>query len=209
MDVGVAGRIFAAVIAVAAWSGLIVQFCLSYSESGSVVLSWWVMLAYFTIITNLLVAAVFSCVAIGCVGLAHVLGADWIVAGTMLSIVLVGMVYVLLLRGTLEFSGGSVVVDKLLHYATPLLVPIFWIFFTHKGGLTWRDPLLWTIFPLAYFVYGMVRGVATGEFAYPFLNIAVLGWRRTALNAFLIAVAFMVCGFGIVWVDRWVGGRVG
>jgi hypothetical protein len=209
MDVGMGGRIFAAVIAVAAWSGLIMQFFLSYSDCGSLVLSSWIMLAYFTVITNLLVAVVFSCVAIGCGGIAHVLGADWIVAGTMLSIVLVGAVYVLLLRGTLEFSGGSVVVDKLLHYATPLLVPIFWIFFVHKGGLTWTDPLLWVIYPLAYTVYGLVRGLVTREFAYPFLDIVVLGWRRAALNAFLIAVGFMVCGFGIVWVDRWIGGRVG
>jgi hypothetical protein len=205
MDVGVAGRIFAGVIAVAAWWGLIVQFRLSYSDRGSAWLASWFMVAYFTIITNVLVAVVFSCLAIGCGGLR----ADWIVAGTMLSIVLVGAVYFLLLRGTLVLSGGSELVDKLLHYATPLLVPVFWILFAHKGGLTWRDPLVWGIYPLAYLVYGLARGLATGQFAYPFLDIGALGWARTTLNALLIAVAFLVCGFGLVWVDQWVGRRVG
>jgi hypothetical protein len=209
MSVGIGGQIFAAVIALVAWTGLIVQFCLTYSENGSVLLSSWILLAFFTITTNVLVAVVFTCVAIGRGGLAQVLTADWIVAGTMLSIALVGVVYMLLLRGTLELSGGSVVVDKLLHYVTPLLVPIFWIFFAHKGGLTWRDPLLWATYPLAYLAYGMWRGLATGQFAYPFLDIVALGWGRTALNALLIAVAFMVCGFGIVWIDRWFGGRAG
>jgi hypothetical protein len=53
----------------------------------------------------------------------------------------------------------------------------------------------------------MVRGLATGKYAYPFLNIFALGWQRTALNAFFIAVAFMVSGFAIVWIDNRVGFR--
>lgn len=203
MSVGVAGRTFAACIAAAAWVGLAVQFADTYHAVHSALLSLWIVLAFFTILTNILVAVVFSCIAIDRSGLR----ADWIVAGTMLSIVLVGVVYALLLRGTLEMSGGSKLVDTLLHDVTPVCVPLYWIFFARKGGLAWRDPLRWAMYPLVYLVYGIGRGLATGKYAYPFLNVLTLGWWRTALNALCIAIAFMVCGYAMVWIDNRMGTR--
>ena len=202
MSVGIAGRIFAACIATVAWIGLIVQFAELY-RIHSAVMSLWMMFAFFTITTNVLVAIVFSCIVLD----RGMLRADWIVAGTTLSILLVGVVNALLLWGLLELSGGSALVDRLLHVVTPACAPLFWIFFARKGGLAWRDPLLWAIYPLAYLVYAIARGVTTGKYAYPFLNVLTLGWSRTALNAFYIAVAFMVCGYAMVWIDRRIGSR--
>lgn len=202
MSVGVAGRIFAACIATAAWVGLIVQYA-DLHRANSAVTSLWIMFGFFTILTNVIVGVVFSSIAIG----RGVLRSEWIVGGTMLSILLVGVVNALLLWGQLELSGGSALVDKLLHVVTPACALLFWIFFARKGGLVWRDPLLWAIYPLAYLVYGIGRGLATGKYAYPFLNVLMLGWSRTALNAFYIAVAFMVCGYAMVWIDRRIGLR--
>ena len=203
MSVGIAGRIFAACIAAAAWIGLIVQFA-DLHRANSAVLSLWMMFAFFTITTNVLVAVIFSSIAID----RGMLRADWVIAGTMLSILLVGVVNALLLWGQLELSGGSALVDKLLHVVTPVSALLFWIFFARKGGLTWRDPLLWAIYPLVYLVYGIARGVTTGKYAYPFLNVLTLGWSRTALHALYIAIAFMVCGYAMVWIDNRMGSRV-
>jgi hypothetical protein len=88
MNVGIAGRAFAACIAANAWIGLVVQFVTTYSATSSAILSLWIIFAYFTIITNLLVALVFTFVAIN----GSVLRYDGMVAGTMLSIVMVGVV---------------------------------------------------------------------------------------------------------------------
>ena len=202
MSVGTAGRIFAACIAAAAWIGLIVQFA-DLHRANSAVTSLWIMFGFFTILTNVIVGAVFSSIAIDRGGLRS----DSIVGGTMLSILLVGVVNALLLWGQLELSGGSALVDKLLHVVTPACALLFWIFFARKGRLAWRDPLLWAIYPLAYLVYGIARGATTGKYAYPFLNVLTLGWLRTALNALFIAVAFMLCGYAIVWIDRRIGSR--
>lgn len=204
MSYGTAARASAAAIAAAAWIGLIVQFFSTYSTAGSVFLTLWIVLAYFTILTNILVAVVFTCIAVDCGG---GLQSDWIVAGTMLSILLVGIVYALLLRGTMELSGGSAIANELLHVVTPVLVPLFWILCTRKGSLTRKHPLLWAIYPLAYLAYDMARGLTTGKYAYPFLNLSALGWQRTALNAFLIAVAFMISGYAVVWMDNRIGSR--
>jgi hypothetical protein len=189
-------RGFAACIAVAAWFGLGVQFAVTYSATGNALTALGTIFGYFTITTNLLVAVVFTCAAIRRESVR-----SWVIAGTALSILLVGVTYVLLLHGTIELSGGSQLANQLTHFVTPALGPLFWIFFVPKGTLHWKHPLLWAIYPLAYLLYEMAHGAATGRYAYPFLNVMVLGWERTAVNALLIALGFMACGWAIVWID--------
>jgi hypothetical protein len=197
-------RVFAAVIAALAWFGLVVQFGVLFAESGSVMASLGAMLVYFTITTNLIVAMLFSGMALGLRGFDR----PMVVAGTMLAIVLVGVVYHLLLRGLKELSGGSAVVDVLLHQATPVVVPVFWMIFVRKGALRLVDPLLWAIYPLGYLVYALVWGGMHGRYPYPFLNVGQIGWGRVWLNAALIAAGFMVVGWGVVVLDRRLG-RIG
>lgn len=196
-------RLFAAGVAVITWAALILQGALTFTQSSSLLEALWILAAYFTILTNLIVAVVFTAVASNRTALRE----SWIIAGTMLAILLVGIIYGLLLHGTMELSGGSVLANALLHMVTPIIVPLFWICFVPKGSLTWRHPLLWAIYPLAYLVYALVRGAATTRYAYPFINVVDLGWPRTALNATLIAVAFMLSGFAVVWTDHSLGIR--
>jgi hypothetical protein len=203
MTDGIAGRTAAAGVAAVAWIGLAVQCLALYNQNSSVLLTLWIVLGFFTITTNVFVAAVFSGIAAD----RTALRSDGMAGGAMLSIVLVGVIYALLLHGLTELSGGSAVANVLLHMVTPVIVPLFWIFFARKGGLTWRHPLLWAIYPLVYLAYALARGAATGKYAYPFLNVNKLGWVQTALNAAVIAVGFMLCGFAVVWVDRRIGSR--
>jgi hypothetical protein len=199
MNLSPASRIFAAAIAAAAWVGLVAQFQVTYSKTASVPLTLSILLAFFTIITNLLVAIIFTLIAFRR-SLSQRF--DGIVAGTMLSIAMVGIVNAIFLWRALELSGGSALVDKLLHIATPTLVPLFWIFCVRKGGLKFRHPIFWAIYPFLYLAYGMVRGSLTGQYAYPFLDAAKLGWQRTALTAFIIAIVFMACGYAVVLIDH-------
>ena len=92
--------------------------------------------------------------------------------------------------------------DILLHRVTPLLVPLYWYFFLPRGLLRWIDPCLWSIYPLAYLVYALLSGHATGQYPYPFLNVGQLGATRVAWNAGIIAVAYLCAGFGLVYMDR-------
>lgn len=198
MRTGSAGRIAAAGIAAVAWIGLIVQCLVVYREGETVLLTLWIVLGFFTITTNVLVAFVFSGIAAG----SAAAGREGVVGGTMLSILLVGVIYALLLHGSAELSGGSAVANVLLHMVTPVLVPAFWICFGRKGGLTWRHPLLWAIYPLVYLVYALARGAATGSYAYPFLNVLRIGWEQTGLNAAGIAIGFLLSGFAVLGIDR-------
>ncbi|MBT9470806.1 MAG: Pr6Pr family membrane protein [Phenylobacterium sp.] len=196
-------RVLAGVIALVALIGLAVQFRASLGRLGSVAETVWVELHFFTIIANLLVAVVFGGIAAARPGFAT----QSLLGGVTLASLLVGVVYGLLLDGLLELSGGDKLADLLLHKVTPVLVPLWWLGFAPKGRLTRRDPWVWAILPLAYFAYALIRGGAEGLYAYPFLDLAKLGWLRTGANAVLMGAAFMATGFVVVGLDAWMGGR--
>ena len=107
-------RIAAAIVALVALAGLVVQFAATLDQTGSVAGTLWTLLRYFTVLTNLLVALAFGWVAIG--GQPH----PRRLAGVMLAILLVGIIYGLLLRGLLTLSGGALLADTLLHKVTPV-----------------------------------------------------------------------------------------
>lgn len=196
-DLSASARMCAAAIALLALAGLAIQFRASFASEQSVALTAWVMLRYFTVIANLLVVLVFGAIAFGKGDhMASALG------GVTLAMVLVGVVYAVLLRGLLELSGGAQVADFLLHTVTTALVPLFWLAFAPKGQLHVRDPLLWSLLPLAYFVYVLVRGSFDGNYAYPFMNVVKLGWPQAMRNAAIIAVVFVMTGYAMLWLDR-------
>jgi hypothetical protein len=193
-------RAGAAVVALVACWGLAVQAVATFDIAGSVAASVWVLFGYFTIITNVLVALLFTAI-----------GAGWrapprLVAGLALCIALVGVVYALLLHG-LELAGSSPLANVLLHMATPALVPLFWLAYVRKGTLAWRDPLFWGIYPLAYFVYALARGAVSGRYAYPFMNVGALGGMRVGMNVVAIGAGFLLAGWAMVALDRWLGRR--
>jgi hypothetical protein len=194
-------RLVAAVIALLAWAGLAVQFSALFAVNGSVAESLGTMFVYFTITTNLLVAVLFTDFAMGIRGF----GSSSAVAGTALSILLVGVVYHLLLRGLRELSGGSAIANMLLHQVTPVAVPVFWLVFSAKGSLRRFDPLVWAVYPLGYLVYALVWGSRTGAYPYPFLDVGKFGWERVGMNAAVIAAAFLAAAWGVVLLDHRLG----
>jgi hypothetical protein len=191
-------RILAAIVALIAWIGLAVQFRASYAVFHTVPSTLWAMVLYFTVIVNLLVAVVFTAMALGRSRLAS----PFRLGGVTIAILLVGIVYNTLLRGLVELSGGAALADLINHSVTPVTVTLFWIFVADKGHLGSRAPLHWAMLPLVYFAYALVRASFEGKYPYPFIDVAQLGWGRTLLNAAAIALVFVVMGSAMVWLDR-------
>ena len=188
----------AACVALVALAGLSLNFLALFESAPTAVSAVWTLLRYFTITTNLMVAVLFIAIAVA--GRAS-LAPKWM-GCAVLSIVLVGVVYAVLLSGLYQFMGGMYVADVLLHRVTPILVPLFWLALVPKGNFRWHDPLIWALYPLGYFAYAMIRGEADGQYAYPFINVAELGWGQTAFNAVAIAVGYFLVGSAFIWLDR-------
>lgn len=191
-------RSAAAVIALCAALGVAAGFWAVLGRTGAVPRAAWIMVAYFTNLTGLLVAVVFSGIALGRTAFAG----SWLVAGTALATLLVGLVQRLLLHGLRILQGGDLVGDVLLHQVVPVLVPLFWLVVVPKGRLRWRDPPLWACYPLAYLACTLVRGAFEARYPYPFLDVGRIGWGPVLAYAAGIAAAFLVVGWGIVALDR-------
>lgn len=192
-------RIFAGLIALIAWAGLGTQFYATFSGSGSVPETIWILLRFFTIITNLLVAIAMTAIA------ADRRVSPFLQAGLALAIGLVGVVYMTLLHGLVQLEGAALFADTLLHYVVPIGSVLYWLVISPKFGLRWTHPLLWSLYPLAYFAYAIVRGSIDGRYPYPFMDVTKLGGAQTALNALGLAAAFVIAGLGMVTISRLVG----
>ena len=187
----------AALVAIICWAGLAIQFSATFANQHHVVPVLWVLLRFFTVITNLSVAVVMTWVATGGRVSALLMG------GLTIAILLVGVVYMTLLRGLLELSGGALLADTLLHKVSPIAMALWWLFFAPRKALKWDAPVLWAAYPLAYFAYVLVRGHYDHRYPYPFMDVGKLGWTQTLINAGGIAMAFILAGFVLVWIDSW------
>ncbi|GJE70879.1 Pr6Pr family membrane protein [Methylorubrum podarium] len=191
-------RLAAALIALCAALGVAAGFTAVFGRTGSVPLTAWIMVAYFTNLTGLLVLAVFGGIALRLPALAQ----PRLVATAVLATLLVGLVQRLLLYGLKTLRGGDLVGDILLHQALPVLVPLFWLVFAPKGRLGFRDLALFASYPLTYLGYTLVRGAYDARYPYPFLDVGKIGWGPVAAYAGAIAAAFLGVGWVLVLLDR-------
>jgi hypothetical protein len=193
-----APRAFAALIALLACAGLILQFDATLTQSVSVPRALWSMLGFFTTITNVIAAIFFTHVATHGSCCAH----PRKLTGLTLSTLLVGIVYRFVLQGSDVLVGPEVQANILLHQTVPIMTALYWLGCVRKGYVGRHDPLLWAIYPAAYLVFALMRATAGDAYAYPFIDPAGQGWSGVAINVITIAAGFLAAGYGMLWLDR-------
>ena len=203
MRLCVPARLFAAVICMAAVTGIGLEFSNLLAQGHTAPKAIWILVRFFTILTNGLLAIVFANIAIRGI---RVLPPQ-VLAGSVSAIVLVGVVFALLLQDARPIAGAAAAADFLMHKATPVLALVFWFFYAPKGRLAWRDPLNWSLYPLAYLIYALIRGHVEGIYPYPFIDVAANGWPQVIVTAAVIAVGFIGAGQLMVLLDRWLARR--
>ncbi|MCP5340232.1 MAG: Pr6Pr family membrane protein [Sinobacteraceae bacterium] len=192
---------------IAAWSGLSLQLYLSLgiaSANGKTLADGvWAYLAYFTVLTNLLVALVLTLPRLfPDFAASRFLASPGVQAAAAAAILLVAFGYHLLLRELWNPQGLQWLADVLLHYVTPALFVLHWIIAAPKRQLALRHIPAWALYPLGYFLYALLRGQLTGLYPYPFLDVAALGLGHTLLNALGLVVGYAVIALGLLAVAR-------
>jgi hypothetical protein len=190
-------RQFAFAVALVAWFALVVQLVVSIRMGLVRGDGWpyglWMYVAFFTVTTNLLVAIASLLVAVAPDSRhGRRLGNPDSLTGIAASIVLVGITYNAILAGMWKPQGWQLVADLALHDVVPILFVIFWWIVVPRGSIRFRHAALWALYPVAYFAYAMLRGVATNFYPYPFINVRELGFFWVTVNALGVLVAFFI-----------------
>lgn len=194
--------------AIVGWSALALQLYLlitSNMEKGLPgIVGVMKFFDYFTILSNLLVATVFT--TVGAQRYADGFFAHpKVKTGVGVYIFITGIVYFFILRHTWSPTGLWWLADVMLHYVMPGLYLIEWLCFTPKGYLRWRDALRWLLFPLGFAAWALFWGAVFGFYPYPFIDVTRLGYPQVLMNSTFMAIGFLVVGLLLVAIDRWLG----
>ncbi len=207
-----AARLVAGLLAVLVWGALALQLWIVLRNAatagkplGPALVSFF---SFFTVLSNLLAALAFTAMALPrpprlLRPLAEPPGAT----AVTVYMTVVGITYSLLLRQLWAPTGWQKAADVLLHDVAPVASVAFWLAGVPKGRLAPRDAIGWLIYPALYAGYAFVRGAVTGEYPYPFIDVAALGAGRAFLNALLLTAAFLVLSLVYIGVDRALGRR--
>lgn len=170
------------------------------------------MLAFFTILSNLLVGATSLALAVRQAPPAQLLRVLYLDA--VLGIAVTGIVYNLVLAQLYDLSGAAWFANLLLHVVVPVMAVLGWLLFGPRGLVDTPTVLLATIYPILWLAVTLVRGgtvdwsPAPPWYPYPFVDVGELGYPRVGLNCVVIAVLFLGLAFGAKALDRLLQRRV-
>lgn len=195
------------IIAIITWFALILQLSLTVKTTGvtgfSTVKTVINYFSYFTILSNILVAVSLTAILLSPLSRPGSFFSKVTVCSAIaVYIFIVGLVYNLVLRGIWEPKGWQLMADNLLHVAVPLLYVIYWMIYTPKKVLAWKDMLPWLLFPGLYLVYSLVRGTVADWYPYPFIHAGDLGYGKVVMNSVFVLIAILVAGTATIAFNR-------
>jgi hypothetical protein len=86
------------------------------------------------------------------------------------------------------------------HNLAPVALLVDWLLFPPGKKLSGSTPLLWLLFPIAYFTFTVIRGPGADFYPYPFMNPDEMGgFGGVVLYAAGILLLFWVTGLFIRW----------
>ncbi len=160
--------------------------------------------SFFTIQSNLIGAAVFLIGASSLAPNPPTRTWDLVRGGAVIYLALTFFVYGILLSG-LEGALQTRLpwVNAVLHQIFPVVVVADLLIRPLAHRLSFRQSLIWTIYPLAYLAYSLIRGPIANWYPYPFLNPDESGgYLGVAAYCVVILIGFLAFSALIVWISN-------
>lgn len=168
----------------------------------------WHNLTYYTLLSNILVAVFMGYLlwkmAKKDVIMLESVAVTRLKAGVTMAITLTFLVYMILLAPIASPEDFYSVKNFTLHYIAPIMMLVDWLIFDRRGIYQKKDPFLWTIVPLIYMVFALVKGVifkvpipnqSESPFPYFFLNVNKIGWNGFLIYAVGIFIIYVILGY--------------
>lgn len=157
-------------------------------------------LFYFTTDSNILVAVVFSVLAV--TGTQRGPRFQTVFFSALLMILITGVVYGVVLRGGVERQGIDVIANLFVHYLTPLAAVVGWAIAGPFGWIRLRLIPAVLVLPVLWLIATLIRGAIIDEYPYDFLNVVEYGYGSVLVNVLAVVVlAALLCGVFLA-IDR-------
>ena len=157
--------------------------------------------SFFTIQSNIIgvvaivTAALAGAGARGSVWLSQLRGAATLYMG------ITGMIFSLLLSGA-DVQTPIPWVNSVLHYVFPLFIVIDWPVDRSVRQLSFRQGLIFLVYPVAYGAYALIRGPIVDWYPYPFLDPRVHGYLYVAVMMIFVALVGLALAWLLCWTSR-------
>lgn len=116
---------------------------------------------------------------------------------------LTGVIYNTLLTDV-DVQTSNAWVNDTLHKVLPIVMLFDFVVVPLAHRVTVRQALVWTVYPLAYLAYSLIRGPIVDWYPYPFLDPRKDGgYPRVALYCVVIVVGFLAVTWVMVKVNEW------
>lgn len=108
-------------------------------------------------------------------------------------------------------QGLSSFENYIVHLIVPLITIFDWILFDAKGQYRKSNPFTWLIIPLIYYIFSIIVAqtgytfMGDSHYPYFFIDSDSLGWGKVAINVFLISIVFLVIGYLVYFLDKFLG----
>lgn len=119
-------------------------------------------------------------------------------------VVLLLIVFVICMVFLKDFSigGGFKGGFALLHIVNPLLMLIFYLFFSNQTKVKFGLIFTALAMPIAYLTFALIFGAATGNYIYPTLNYTEYGAGSTIIFICGTVVGLTVIGIAMYFVNK-------
>jgi hypothetical protein len=191
-------RLALIIVAALAWWAFWLHLDMNAVSEHGWLAGFWHQLDYFTETTDILVAFVFSWLALTARGKVT----SQALAVVTLSVIIVVLVYWPVLYPKFPPKPGTEGANVLIHAIVPACVVAYYLLFARKRSTSHADPLRWMAYPLAYTGFIMVRGVLTSKYPYFFFNPAKVGWGMVVVDIIVIGLIYFGAGHFLVTLDK-------
>lgn len=164
-------------------------------------------LSYFTNLSNIIVAIVFTMLARNPDrggGVWHAVRMDSLV---MISIT--GLIYAIVLAPDAQVEGLDIIVNALKHYIVPVTTVALWLIVGPRRQVTFASVFTAIVIPITWAAFTLIRGHFIEKYPYDFLNVVAYGLPAVLTNIAGVASLGIVLGLVFWMIDRLLSGRGG
>jgi hypothetical protein len=121
-----------------------------------------------------------------------------LLGGVMIYTTITFLIFAIVLERLYTEQGFTLVGSILLHYINPILIIGYTVYYKKEYSYQLKDTITWIIYPLLYLVFMIIWGSITGDYLYPFFQVAEVGISGLILSILGLLVLFLLMSFSVV-----------